>query len=287
MTTALTRSAGSAFALTVTVPWSDVKKIYDLVFDELASQIEIEGFRPGKAPRELVEPRLDKNKILSEAINKIIPEAYQKALAEHGLKPIVSPQIHLLETGQEKDWQFLIKAAERPKIDLDGYKQALAEINAKGKIWTPSTTLGTTTDKPGEEAEKQKKMEEIIAKLLEVCKVELAEILVESEVNRLITQLVEDVRSAGLTFEQYLQSSKQSSETVRQKYHQQAQTALKLEFILEAAAEDLDIKVEKEEIETVINKETDPQKKQALTDQSYVLASLIRRDKTLAKLTGL
>ena len=85
MTTALTRLSGSAFEVTMTIPWADVKTIYDQVFEELAADLEIEGFRKGKAPREVVEGKIDKSKVYGEVVNKILPDSYQKALSEHNL----------------------------------------------------------------------------------------------------------------------------------------------------------------------------------------------------------
>ncbi|MCL4390407.1 MAG: hypothetical protein M1484_03135 [Patescibacteria group bacterium] len=282
MTTALNRLSGSAFELTLTIPWADVKAVYDKVFDELAAEIEVEGFRKGKAPKETVAAKVDKSKVYGEVINRILPDAYAKALAEHNLKPVVSPKIQIVSGEEEKDWQFIAKAAEKPAVDLDGYQEAIKAINAKDKIWTP----GQKEEKK-EEEDKTKKVNAIIEKLIEVCRVELADVLTESETNRLMSQLIDDVRQAGLTYEQYLASSSQTADQVRAKYHQQAQSALKLEFILDAVADDLKVVVEPAEIETIINKETDEAKKAALKEQSYILTSILRREKTIDKLLSL
>ncbi len=120
-----------------------------------------------------------------------------------------------------------------------------------------------------------------------MCQVELPQIMVDSEVNRLLTQLLEDVRQAGLTYEQYLQSSQQTAEGIKTKYQQQATASLKLEFILEAVADDLKVEITPAEIEEIINKETDEAKKKALKEQSYILASILRRDKTISRLLTL
>lgn len=286
MTSALTRLSGSAFELTLTVPWADVKSIYDKVFAELAAEIEIEGFRKGKAPKELVDKKIDRSKIYGEVVNRILPDSYQKALAEHSLKPIVTPKVQIAQAEEEKDWQFIAKAAEKPKIDLDGYQEAIKTQNASGKIWTPATSNQPPATKDDEE-EKTKKINAIIEKLLEVAKAELPELLVESEVNRLMTALIDDVRHAGLTFEQYLQSSGQTAETLREKYRSQAETTLKLEFILEAVAEDLSVTVSQAEIDAVITKETDTKKQEALKSQSYMIASILRRENTITRLLSL
>lgn len=280
MTTALTRLAGSAFELTLTVPWADVKKIYDQVFEELAAEIEIEGFRKGKAPKDVISTKVDKSKIYGEVVNRILPESYQNALKEHGLKPIISPKVQIVDGVEEKDWQFIAKASEKPSIDLGSYQETIKTTNTKGKIWTPG-------EPKKEQEDKQKKISEIIDKLLEVCKVELSELLVESEVNRLMSQLIDDVRQAGLTFEQYLGTKGETSDKLRQKYRQQAETALKLEFILDAIADDLKIEITQKEIDNIIEKEVDPEKKKSLKDQSYLLASMLRREGTIDKLTAL
>lgn len=281
MTTALTRLAGSAFELTITIPWADVRKVYDLVFEELAAEIEVEGFRKGKAPKDLIEPKIDKGKVYGEVINRLVPETYSKALEEHGLKPIISPLVKITTAEEEKDWQLIASGSEKPTVDLGDYKKIAGDINSTGKIWKPGD------DEKVKKDDEQKKISEIIDKLIKTCKIEIATVMIDSEVNRLITQLLEDIRHAGLTYEQYLQSSKQTAEAVKEKYHQQAETALKLEFILEAIAEDQKITVTPEEISAVIEKETDPERKKAITDQSYLLASVMRRDKTIAKLLSL
>lgn len=291
MTTALTRLSGSAFEVTLTLPWADVKAIYDKVFEELAAQIEVEGFRKGKAPQEVVESKIDKSKIYSEVVNRILPDSYAKALEEHGLKPVVAPKVQIVTAEQDKDWQFIIKGAEKPTVDLDGYNDIIKTLNTKGKIWTPQSAPGETSgqapDNQKNEEERSKRISEIIDKLLEVSQVELAEILIESEANRLTSQLIDDVRQAGLTFEQYLSSKGQTAEQVKAKYQQQATTALKLEFILDAVAEDLSVQVTQADLDAIITKETDPEKQKALKEQSYLLASIIRRENTITKLLTL
>lgn len=284
MTTALTRLSGSAFELTITVPWLDVKKIYDLVFDELAAQIDIEGFRKGKAPKEVITSKIDKAKVYREVINHLLPESYSKALEEHNLKPVIAPRVQVASAQEDKDWQFIAKSAEKPHVELGKYQEEIKSLNAKDKIWVPGQAKEATKE---DEDKKSQKVSQIITKLLEICNIQLADILVESEANRLITQLIEDVRQAGLTYEQYLQSSHQTAESVKEKFHQQSQNALKLEFILESIADDLKVQVSEAQINAIIEKEADPKKKEGLKSQSYLLASILRREKCLDTLSNL
>jgi len=289
MTTALTRLSGSAFVLTLTVPWTEVKAIYDKVFDELASQIEVEGFRKGKAPKKMVDAKLDKKSVYDEVIKRLLPDAYAKALEEHHLKPIINPRIEIAEGTEEKDWQFIAKAAEKPSVELKDYKEQISAINAKNKIWTPDQgELNTAKEEEKDKDDKKsEQLNKIIEKLLEVCQVEIPELLIESEVNRLMTELIDDVRAAGMTYEQYLGTKNVTAEQLRDNYRQQVVTTLKLEFILEAISDDLNIAVEPAEIAAVIEKETDENRKKNLNEQTYYLTSVLRRQKTLTKLATL
>ncbi len=289
MITSLKNLPGSAFELTLTIPWADVKAVYDTVFNELAAEIEVEGFRKGKAPKEVVASKIDKSKVYGEVVNRLLPEAYSKALEEHGIKPVISPKIQILSGEEEKDWQFLVSSAQRPTVSLNNYQAAIKEINAKDKIWTPekgSSPKSEETAKANSEA-KAKKLNAIIEKLLEVCQVELADVFVDAEVNRLLTQLVEDVRGAGLTFEQYLASSGQTKDAVSDRFHKQAETSLKLEFILDAVSDNLKVEVTEGEINAVIEKEPDKDKQAALREQSYALARILRRESTINRLLAL
>jgi len=157
MTTAITRLSGSAFELTITIPWADVKKTYDTVFEELSAEIEVEGFRKGKAPKEVIAGKVDKSKIYGEVVNRILPDAYQQALGEHGLKPVVSPRVQIASGEEEKDWQFIAKAAEKPTVDLNNYQEAVKTVNAKGKIWTPTSASDDATAGKPDQKETERK----------------------------------------------------------------------------------------------------------------------------------
>ena len=282
MTTALVRTSGNGFELTLTVGWEDVKKVYEQVVDLVVAESEKEGFRKGKAPRDLVLKDLDKGKIYGEVINQLLPKAYANALEEHKLKPIISPKVQIVSADEEKDWVFRAVACEKPNVDLRNALEQVKSLNAKAKIW-----------KPGEEEKKEtvedksKKINEIISKILEICVVELAPSLLEQETQRLMSQLVNDVRAAGLTMEQYLSSSGKTSEQLNAHYAQEAKNNLSLEFILEEIAIKEKISVSQQEVQAVIEKESDPKVKENLTAQSYMLTSILKREKVLTYLANL
>ena len=280
MTSAIVKTSAKGFELTLTIPWNDVQKIYAEVVDEAVENSEITGFRKGKAPRELVLKQLDKGKIYGEVVNRILPQAYSDAVVQNSLSPIIAPKVTILAAEENKDWQFKAVACERPDVDLANYKDEIKGITAKKSI----VLLGDK-DKPA--AKKDELVGEVLQKLLAVCQMEVPPPLLESEVSRQLDNLVDDVRGAGLTLEQYLASKNITSEQLQANFRSSAESSLKLEFILEAAAEDLKIEVPDSDVEAILDKESDQEKKKALRNQFEAIRSLLRREKTLTKLTNL
>ncbi|OGG06316.1 hypothetical protein A2872_01135 [Candidatus Gottesmanbacteria bacterium RIFCSPHIGHO2_01_FULL_42_12] len=272
----------SSITLTLTVPWSDVKKVYDQIIDLALTEIEIEGFRKGMAPRELALKKIDTGKVYGEVVNQILPKAYADEVKKQNLTPIVSPKVQIVTAEENKDWVFKAMTAQKPDVDLGDYK---AQIKT-GKIWTPGSAKATP-DEQGDAESKSKRINDIITKLLEVAKLNIPHMLIDDEADRLLAMLIDDIRAAGLTFEQYLQSKGLNADQIKAQYHSQAETTLKLEFILGEIAQTENISVTQEEIDAVIAKEKDEKSKDNLKKQSYLLASVLRREKTLTYLANL
>jgi trigger factor len=264
--------------LNILVPWVQVKKVYDQILELAIAEVEVEGFRKGKAPRDLALKKIDTGKIYGEVVNQILPKAYADEIEKRNLKPIISPKVQIVATEENKDWEFKATTAEKPVIDLGDYKGSIKSA----KIWKPGDDVKEETAE-----NRSKRINEIITKLLETAKIKIPQILADDEADRMLTQLIDDIRSAGLTFEQYCHSKGVTAEQIKSQYHTQAEAALKLEFILGEIAEKENLSVGQEEIEAVINKEKDEAGKESLRKQSYLLASILRREKTLTFLANL
>ena len=61
----------STAELEITIPWSEIKTTYQVVLDQVTKESEIPGFRKGKAPKKMVEEKIDKGKIYEEVIKRI------------------------------------------------------------------------------------------------------------------------------------------------------------------------------------------------------------------------
>ncbi len=284
ITSASKRLSNSNIKLTITVSWPGIKKIYEKVLQEKAKEIEIPGFRKGKAPLAEAKKKIGKESLLRETLQEVLPEAYAKAVKEHQLKPLIQPKVKVVSLEESKDWQFEATTCEKPIVKLDNYQEAVKNTLRKAKIWVP----GKEEKQKKEKETRNERIKELLEILLRTIKIELPQILVEDEVNRLLSRLLEQVNKLGLILDGYLHSIQKTVEQLRQEYQQQAERTLKLEFILGAIAEDLKIKVEEKEIEAMIEKSAkDKKQRSELTANKYYLASILRRQKTIDKLLNL
>jgi FKBP-type peptidyl-prolyl cis-trans isomerase (trigger factor) len=272
----------STAELEIKISWDEIREVYEKIFNKVAGEVEIEGFRKGKAPKELVEKRINKAKLYEEVIKEVVPAAYSKALAENKLTPVSSPKIEVAKAKENEDWVVKAQVALKPKILLKNYKEKIKELKkSKVKIWTPGK---------GQEKKKEDNkptLDEIINTILSEVEVELSDLLINEEANRLLANLVDQTQKLGLTVEQYLISKGKTSEQLRAEYAKQAAKNLSIEFALAEIADKENITVTPEDLEKIIAKVEKPEEREKLKQDSYYLAHLLRQQKTLDFLSNL
>jgi len=79
----------------IKVPWSVWEKYLDLSAKEASEEIKIDGFRPGKAPRKMVEQKVGKELILNGASQKAVQKTYVDFVMENKLEVIGSPEVKI------------------------------------------------------------------------------------------------------------------------------------------------------------------------------------------------
>lgn len=276
MKSTLDRKDNGTLVLTISIPWEKIKKTRDEVLEQTAQSAKMPGFRKGKAPKKLVEENVNEDKIREEVLKNILPNAYVQAVEEHNLKPILNPKVNVQKIDEGEDWTFTAETCEMPKVELKDYKKRVKDITAKSKII-----------KPGEKEEKEPDMDAIMKAVGESVEVTIPDILVEQEVDRQLSQMLEEVRRLGLTLDQYLASTQKSPEALREEFAQKARNDMRLEFALQKIAEEEKISVDDKDIESTINAAQNPAEKENLERNKYMLASLLRQQKTLDFLRNL
>jgi trigger factor len=109
--------------LTIEVEPDEIKSELDRAYNELKRGVVLKGFRPGHAPRNLLE-RFFGEQVRGEVVQRLVEEYTKKALEEHDLKPVVAPEIVTEQTDLQKNLALKFSATFdlRPKIEVKDYE---------------------------------------------------------------------------------------------------------------------------------------------------------------------
>jgi len=313
MKTEVQRLEKSKIKLTVTLPAEEVEEAFKKAVAEAAKTAEIKGFRKGKAPLAEVEKHLDQGKLNGQIINLLVPTAYTKAIKQKDLKPITDPRIEIKKFARGNEFIFEVEISEAPEVDLGDWEKALKSLSQKSKIETAATITeaknkaqnkevavspwganppkarqerAATNHRDSETNPKTITTDTALKTVTDEAKIEVPQMLIEDEVNRMLTRLYDHLGTLGLSPEDYLKNHGQTKETLRLEYAEQARSILKTEFVLSKLSEELKIEVKDEEIEQAIKAVNDEKTRESLKapqNRTYIKA-IIRKTKTMEKL---
>jgi len=108
----------SQVGMTIEVPTELVDATYERVLNRLVSRARIEGFRPGKAPRALVEARLGPAVVREEVVESMVPEVMRQALQENAIDPIDNPDVEVLELERGRPARLKATISVMPEVRL-------------------------------------------------------------------------------------------------------------------------------------------------------------------------
>jgi len=270
----LVRHPDGTIELNVTVNPETIKKERVKIEEFFIKNLTVSGFRKGMAPKEIARKNLNEEKVREELLRKVVTDEYKKAIEKHKIQPVITPQIHIeaFEDGQEL--KFTAEVAEEPKVELGDYKKAIKEILSKSKIVVEK----------GKEPQKLS-VDDIITAGITKTKISIPNVIIEREVNRLLSQMIDEIRLLGMTLETYLESKKITVEALREEYKNRAERDIKLEFFLRKVADENKITVTAEDITAAIAKIEDKNQQEEIKKNPYLVASIIRQQKTIDFLT--
>ncbi|MFC2020580.1 trigger factor [Chloroflexota bacterium] len=104
--------------LTIEMEPAEVEESLESAYHRLVKKAKIPGFRKGKAPRSILERYIDKETILEDALNDMIPHVYEQAIKEQEIEAIAQPQIEIAQTDPVV---FKVIVPLKPTVKLGDY----------------------------------------------------------------------------------------------------------------------------------------------------------------------
>lgn len=118
MKVTLERLPESRVQLDIEVDQERLDRSIDEAYKRLARKARIPGFRPGKAPRSIIERHFGREGLLREAVEDLVPQAYNEAIETEDIEAIDQPHLEIV---QLEPVQFKATVAVRPTVELNDY----------------------------------------------------------------------------------------------------------------------------------------------------------------------
>jgi trigger factor len=116
--------------ISVEVPFAELEPDFQQAYKELAKQVRVPGFRPGKAPAKLLEARFGRAAIIEEVINAALPGRYGQAVAETEVHPLGQPDIDVTKKEYGQDLAFTAEVDVRPEITLPDLQTLTVSVDS-------------------------------------------------------------------------------------------------------------------------------------------------------------
>jgi len=122
MSNTVTPAPKSSLKLRFELPTDELTRALDEAVRHISRRTRIAGFRPGKAPRPIVERAVGMPVILDEAMDHLIQRAYREALVEHDITPLTNADIDVEQAEEGKPVIFSASVQVRPEVQLGDYR---------------------------------------------------------------------------------------------------------------------------------------------------------------------
>jgi trigger factor len=175
--------------LSVEVPFDELKPSLDKAYREVGRQVRIPGFRPGRVPPPVIDRRIGRDVVLTQAVNDAMPDLYAKAVAEGDIYALGQPDVQITQLDDGKELTFTVEVDIRPKFELPD----LSDL---------SVTVDDTLVTPDEVAEYLGSLQERFASLKSVQRPVQNEDYVSIDLSASVEgEPVEDAQASGLSYQ--------------------------------------------------------------------------------------
>jgi trigger factor len=115
--------------INVEVPFDELKPDFDRAYKKIAHQVNIPGFRPGKAPARILEQRLGRGVVLEEVVSGVLPAKYAEAVSSGEVHPLGRPEIEVTKIEDGDHLAFTAEVDVRPHIEIPAFNELAVSVD--------------------------------------------------------------------------------------------------------------------------------------------------------------
>ncbi|WP_203263808.1 trigger factor [Streptococcus uberis] len=134
MSTSFENKATNRGVITFTIGQDKIKPALDQAFNKIKKDLNVPGFRKGHLPRPIFNQKFGEEVLYEDALNIILPAAYEAAVAELDLAVVAQPKIDVVSMEKGKDWEISAEVVTKPEVKLGEYKDLAVEVEASKEV---------------------------------------------------------------------------------------------------------------------------------------------------------
>jgi FKBP-type peptidyl-prolyl cis-trans isomerase (trigger factor) len=280
----------SELKIVATIEKSKVAASYENIVDKVISEADIKGFRKGKAPREVVIEKMDISKIHGEVISDLLKTYYPQILKEKSIFPYSNPKLDVKEFELGNDFVFEAVVATKPEVKVGDYKKIIKKlIEEKKKALKKENEEKVKEGLEVTQTESEPTAEEIVNAISEESKVDLSELMINEETDRLLERFINQIKQLNLNVDSLLKAQNKTYDDLLQDHKKIAENNIKSEFILNEIIKDQKLEASEDEIVEFVDNLGDENLKNQLlnTSEKWYVKTMIEKNKALDFLKNL
>ena len=162
MSVSFENTATNRGVVTFTIGQDKIQPALDQAFNKVKKNLNAPGFRKGHMPRAVFNQKFGEEALYENALNLVLPKAYEAAVAELGLDVVAQPKIDVVSMEKGQDWKLTAEVVTKPEVKLGDYKDLSVEVDASkevsaeevdAKVERERNNLAELTVKDGEAAQ--------------------------------------------------------------------------------------------------------------------------------------
>ena len=120
--------------LTFTISQDQIKPELDRVFNSVKKTLNVPGFRKGHLPRPIFDQKFGEEALYQDAMNALLPNAYEAAVKEAGIEVVAQPKIDVVSMEKGQDWTISAEVVTKPEVKLGAYKDLEVSVEVSKEV---------------------------------------------------------------------------------------------------------------------------------------------------------